>query len=519
MALRCFLSLSLLFPALVMSQIRWQTTHNGSDWGSCALEVNKINVTIHSSYINVEEEAVIGTRGTVWRGDEETLEIFGDFQLAEGAALRSMLLWNGEDILKARLKDRTMADSAYEDVVDRDNPDPVVIDPALIEYMGNNRYEFKIYPVEINKSRKIRILYTIPLQVNSQNMSFTLRTAFSDAAGISSEMTHVPVTVRLADDAFERYYFEYGQNRKIVRSGLTYLIPYQDVLYKRLMPMRLVPEVEWDIAYTRFTPSGQTAGHYTAIFCHIPDSVKGYSLQHSGNLIEAVIRSNSKMYSVDFLGDSLFCAYLKSDSPWDSTINWSVYDSAGEIAYEYSHRMVVESTDNDMLPVIWAAKYSLAHGQEPLGQLYGFVDPIMSLLALEEDTLSTELVALYAEEGVPELFPEEIITDSSNLTYAPRENIIIEIPSSTKDVLANTTLLNRVDVLGNGCIAIQLGTYEAGKISVDLFDLRGRKIHGWKDVKMSGKMTTLRLPGKLKGFYVLRVTVGKETVQKRVLMK
>lgn len=373
MYLRTSFGIILLLSALAFSQIQWQTTHNGSDRGLCALEVNKITITVHPYHINVEEEAVIGTRGSVWSGDDQSLEIFGTFRLTEGAALRSMLLWNGDEILKARLKDRAMADSSYEEVVDRDNPDPVIIDPALIEYLGNNRYEFKIYPVAIGRSRKLRILYTIPLQVTSENMAFTVKTAFAAAAQFNSELSQVPITIKHADSAFKTYYLEYGDARKIIRSELsniTYLIPYDDLGGTRnyhWKPIRLVPDRIWGDAYTYHCVSEKSPGYYTAIFSHVPDTVQQSFNEGPQKLVEALVRVDVKTYSGDFQTDSLFSAYIKSTAPWDSTIQWTAYDDRGDVALEYAQQIIPDTTGNEELSLIWASKYSLDRDQEPLG--------------------------------------------------------------------------------------------------------------------------------------------------------
>ncbi|NLE03274.1 MAG: hypothetical protein GX638_00530 [Crenarchaeota archaeon] len=70
---------------------------------------------------------------------------------------------NGDKILKAKLKDRTAADSAFETVVKRDEVVYEPRDPALIEYSGDNQYSLKFIQWAINKSRRIRILYSVPL--------------------------------------------------------------------------------------------------------------------------------------------------------------------------------------------------------------------------------------------------------------------------------------------------------------------------------------------------------------------
>ena len=64
-----------------------------------------------------------------------------------------MLLWNGSQILKAKLKDRQLAREQYEDVVDRQKIVPPR-DPALITYEGGGVYGIQIYPARLNESRK-----------------------------------------------------------------------------------------------------------------------------------------------------------------------------------------------------------------------------------------------------------------------------------------------------------------------------------------------------------------------------
>ena len=92
---------------------------------------NKITATVHPHYADIVEEAEIGTMGSVWRGDAATLEITGTFILSPGSAVRSMLLLSGNKILKAKLLIRADADSAYEDVVDRDKITYIPRDPAI----------------------------------------------------------------------------------------------------------------------------------------------------------------------------------------------------------------------------------------------------------------------------------------------------------------------------------------------------------------------------------------------------
>ena len=84
------------------SSILWRPTHKVefNYTQDCRVQSEKITVTVHPFFADVEEEVVIQTIGNLYNGDSKSLEIFGEFDLTEGSALRSMLLWNGDIILK-----------------------------------------------------------------------------------------------------------------------------------------------------------------------------------------------------------------------------------------------------------------------------------------------------------------------------------------------------------------------------------------------------------------------------------
>ena len=180
--LKNILIAALLLPIAVFSQITWQTASYTLMGQQCQLSSNIVNITVNPFHLDVEEEAVItavyNDAWSSWYGDAGSLEITGVFVLTKGSSVRSMLVWEGSKLLKAKLRDRTLADSAYEATVNRTKPQ-FPHDPALIEYLGNNAYRFKIYPVAINNSRKIRILYSVPFLMSQTGPQFQLLTAFT----------------------------------------------------------------------------------------------------------------------------------------------------------------------------------------------------------------------------------------------------------------------------------------------------------------------------------------------------
>jgi hypothetical protein len=508
------------------SDTRWQTTRNGTSSGYCGLTSNKITVTVHPYYADVVEEAEITTSGNVWNGDSKTLEISGTFKLSEGTALRSLLLWNGNKILKGKLLLRDDADSAYENVVNR----VVVRDPALIHYMGNNQYQFKIFPVEINNSRKIRILYTVPLQMSNDGLQFKISTAFT--SGTEQTPDQIPVEILKSNDAISPYIIQHGSIKKTVQFGATYSIPVFDFQefysynYRtgNSKPVTITPSVKsWNIAYKKDIDSSNTKGSYVAIFASLPDTIPAFIDEENLNTknisIEAKITAGQKVYLSDMPGRHYFSAYIKSSTPWDSMISWTCYNNTtGEEIFKFSQKIICasDSLNNSMVPFIWGAKYSLKEGTGALGAQFGFVDSKMSLLALEKDSLTRSLAIQYQDEGVPVLNPEEIVIKASKMPIAPKENAIFEYDVST---LKQMTAAKSFNIMyANGIIQIQFPNQLKGAMKGFIIDASGKVVYKFTDISKMGCTFNFKVPNGLKGLYIVKIQTGGENMQKKIMV-
>jgi hypothetical protein len=281
-----------------------------------------------------------------------------------------MLLWNGSTILKAKLKDRTKADSAYEDVVDRNDIVFVRRDPALIEYLGDNQYRFKIYPVAINNSRRIRILYTIPLSPFMQRMAFTFNPAFTCGA-TEGFPTSIPIELNYDSSDERKYLFEYNNKKREIQTGSVYVVPYSDIVNttqywapRLKQPIRILGDsVVQPTAFLHLIDTGSALGRYYALYAPVPVSLLmavDNQLATMSN-IEAVISAGNKHYIVDVTDKRSVVAYIKTSSEWDGTIAWNLYDKDGDKTMSVSDTIPVNesSADYSILPLIWAAKYSL----------------------------------------------------------------------------------------------------------------------------------------------------------------
>ncbi len=516
-----FISFTLVNLGFSYNTINWQTTRNGSSSGSCGLSSSKISITIHPYYADVVEEAEISTSGNIWSGDSKTLEITGTFNLSPGTALRSLLLWNGNTILKAKLKSRTDADSAYENIVNR----VVVKDPAIIHYLGNNQYQFKIFPVELNNSRKIRILYTVPLQMSADGPQFKITNAFF-AYNLSQTPNQIPVEIKSSTTG--SCIIQHGMTKKTIQFGAVYSIPASDFreyttngyLTGNSKPIFITPIVKtWNTAYCYSIDSGDVKGHYAAVFASIPDTITAFikekDLEINSLTVEAKITAGSKFFLSD-MPDKKFCmAFVKSSTPWDSTITWTCYDNATGLSVISSQQKLTCISDSvsSMIPFIWGAKYSLREGKGPLGALFGFVDSKMSLLALEEDTLPGNIALQYKEDGVPPLDPKEIIIKQSNKPIAPNENVIFE------SVIRQVIRTNSFHItFASGMLKVQFTNKFSGAFKLLIVDANGRVIQKIAGVNKSGSVFSYKIPKNLKGLFLIKLQAGNEYMQKKIIL-
>ncbi|NLD94401.1 MAG: hypothetical protein GX639_17230 [Fibrobacter sp.] len=515
----------------VNAQTRWQTTHQGSSSGNCQLSSSKLSVTLHPHYADVIEEAEITTLGSVWSGDPKTLEITGTFTLSQGSAIRSMLLWNGNTILKAKLLLRADADSAYEDVVERDKIQFVSRDPAIIHYLGNDQYQFKIYPVDINQSRKIRILYTVPLQIENGQPKFQINTAFTN--NISEFPSQIPFEVFQSDSSVSNCILQHGSVRKSVVYNATYNIPITDFRGQyydhstntyRLNGVILSPVLKEKSFWIQSKiDTGVTKGNYYSIIATQPDTlnkmIEEKAYQGKSLNFEAKITIGDKSYISSTQKNSTICTFIKTDAVWDSIITWNCYENASGLrlfTYDQKFGQTVDSACCPTLPLLWASRYSLKEKKTPLGGLYGFVDSKMSLLALEDDTLSKALYPTYQNQGIPLLNANEIVINPSKRPTAPQESIIFEIGTAVKNKHAILPQFNMTIV--NNMLKIQFEKTFSGVFSVVLVDARGRTVQKFDNIQMKNLSAELKLKQGLKGTFFVRIVTGKDRISKQLIL-
>ncbi|HEX2956957.1 MAG TPA: hypothetical protein VHO70_08990 [Chitinispirillaceae bacterium] len=144
---------------------RCQATQGKQWWGESSIVSEHFTIKVMPSYIDVTLDWELDCKGTtVPDSFKDVIEIVGNINLAQDAAVTGLLLWNGDEILKAKLKPLPLARKQYETVVDRNvvvPPRPK--DPLILEYgWGKDNYDIKIFPVSLGKTRRLRLRYVVP---------------------------------------------------------------------------------------------------------------------------------------------------------------------------------------------------------------------------------------------------------------------------------------------------------------------------------------------------------------------
>lgn len=96
---------------------------------------------------------------------EDTIEFVCNFDLPHGSIINDSWLWLNQDTLIADMLDRWTASTIYNEIVGRQQ------DPSILYKTWGNEYELRIYPMQGDSSRRVKISYLAPFTFTSKNVS------------------------------------------------------------------------------------------------------------------------------------------------------------------------------------------------------------------------------------------------------------------------------------------------------------------------------------------------------------
>ena len=139
-------------------------------WNQDQGTIEEAQITIHPRgvYMEVGMYLTLSGKDTWFREEGNPLEIVLDFGLPENAMVIDSWLWINEDIIKADIKDRWSAAAIYEDIVGRRQ------DPSILFKQGENQYQLRVYPLQSDSTRRVKVTYLVPGEWSDGQVSVPL---------------------------------------------------------------------------------------------------------------------------------------------------------------------------------------------------------------------------------------------------------------------------------------------------------------------------------------------------------
>lgn len=157
--------------------------------------IEEASFTIHPRgiYMEIGMYLTVSARSTYFEEEQGlNLEAILDFDLPEGAIVHDSWLWIGEDIIRAKILDKWTAANIYEEIVGRNQ------DPSILFKQGSTQYQLRIFPMEADSTRRVKITYLMPADFTAENISVNLPIALLKKSNVPLEK--IQIQAYLEDD-------------------------------------------------------------------------------------------------------------------------------------------------------------------------------------------------------------------------------------------------------------------------------------------------------------------------------
>jgi hypothetical protein len=506
----------------------------------------KITVTVQPDHLDVEHELEIDARSN-WNtpNNPNSLEIIGQLTLEKGTVVTGLLLWNGNTILKGKLRTREMARQQYEEVVDRNvtNPPPPR-DPALLEKVGENRYDLSIFPVALNGSRKLRLRYLIPTRFEEGTHRSRFPHAFSRVASVTlrggSGIQGYALTSVRQDGSLITV-----KNEDDITSPLTLdpdaymqFQPYNYWLAGTGAALRFVTPLFGEAYGSRvFLGSMQGVhGHAAHYIFRPPQDITGMA-QETTTRIVALVKTKSDSVGKEMALNEMASSGAEelrifSASAFEDSITWRAYagDSIAKEVFE-KPRAIVLSDGQQFLRTFGHTPFYPMTKTMPasLAASWGFIDAKYALLALEQDTLSTAQAKEYVAAGVPGLNASDIYPENGALDSIPLSAWLLQRNISREELLGPTSVITALGlpagirwIFRDGALFVEIDPEMRKRdLRITLHGLDGRLLKQWHVGDLGGGQLNWfpKANGYGFGTCLLRITSGTQTWSARVTLR
>lgn len=173
---------------------------NPQQWGHSDAFIENVEYEVKPAGIYAEISVAFDlfARPDSWFDDGQTqLEFIWHFRLDEKAVFNDSWLWIDDYISYGEIYEVNNGTAIYESIVDRRQ------DPSILTKTSSSSYNFRVYPLKPDSTRRVKLSYLMPLDFQSKNPTVELGMIelFEDAA---NNPENISVTVYDGVDWYHR---------------------------------------------------------------------------------------------------------------------------------------------------------------------------------------------------------------------------------------------------------------------------------------------------------------------------
>ncbi len=187
------LSLVLLFIATYTTfssySLRVEDPHNTWKYSQGTIDSVALIVNPKGIYCQYDMYIYFSSKGSNYTKSSDTLESQFYFELNKNAVVNDSWLWVEDTLVKAKLIDRWTANQIYEGIVKRTRRDP-----SIFFKNSATQYEFRVYPLPGDKTRKVKISWLEPGNWNASTVDFQIPIKIFNTSKIPPKVRFVLLT-------------------------------------------------------------------------------------------------------------------------------------------------------------------------------------------------------------------------------------------------------------------------------------------------------------------------------------
>jgi hypothetical protein len=123
-------------------------------------QIDSAAITIRPKglYAEVGYYLTYSAKSTSFTSSKDTLEVQQYFNLPKDVLVSDSWLWFRDIIIRAKIIDRWTASTIYNNIVGQRS------DPSILSKNGPTNYEFRIFPMAGNETRRIKLTFLVPMR-------------------------------------------------------------------------------------------------------------------------------------------------------------------------------------------------------------------------------------------------------------------------------------------------------------------------------------------------------------------